>query len=144
MSSSEAPKSYILPDLNAMSTSTVVYVAYFQGKSRHDLTTSRFRLPTYSTRIQMCSSATVVLTDMPCPGVSSSLKQISQGNKNCGLWTRLSIQLLSRQGRVPVDGMNPLQVFLHIQASRATGTLVIRQDRDGRLKRGVGVWEREG
>lgn len=54
------------------------------------------------------------------------------------------IQLLSHQGagRVPVDGMNQLQVFLHIQASRATGTPVIRQDRDRRLKGGgwvVGV-----
>lgn len=35
-----------------------------------------------------------------------------------------------------MDVMNQLQVFLHIQASRATRTAVIRQDRDGRLKGG--------
>lgn len=44
-------------------------------------------------------------------------------------------QLPSHQGAggVPVDVMNQLQVFLHIQTTRATGTPVIRQDRDGRL-----------
>lgn len=54
-------------------------------------------------------------------------------------------QLPSHQGAggVPVDVMNQLQVFLHIQTTRATGTPVIRQDRDGRLMGGglgVGVW----
>lgn len=49
------------------------------------------------------------------------------------------IQLPSHQGAggVPVDVMNQLQVFLHIQTTRATGTPVIRQDRDGRLMGGV-------
>lgn len=36
-----------------------------------------------------------------------------------------------------MDVMNQLQVFLHIQTTRATGTPVIRHDTEGRLMGGL-------